>query len=305
LLTYYLGKIVINIFFKIINKTFSFWEKLGIHITPDHFYSTIPNVSNLDESLWEKSLEVPGIDFNYAKQIDLISYLSKKYRKEFEKNILNEKTSEDYYPFNEGFSGVDGEMLYYMVRHLKPSRIIEIGSGFSTLLLKKSLHINLIEDQRNTYTLKTIDPYPNKILKNIKDKDSFEIIPEKVQEIPLSEFNILKENDLLFIDSSHVLKIGSDVQYEYLEIIPGLNRGVITHCHDIFMPSEYPGHWVKKEHRFWNEQYLLQAFLSFNREFKIIWAGSYMHLKNPDILNDNFILYKDASWPLSFYFKRI
>ena len=114
----------------------------------------------------------------------------------------------------------------------------------------------------------------------------------------------MKENDLLFIDSSHVLKIGSDVQYEYLELLPRLNSGVIIHCHDIFIPSEYPKNWVRKEHRFWNEQYLLQAFLSFNDKFEILWAGSYMHLKNPDILKNNLSTYNNFSWPISIYLRR-
>ena len=121
---------------------------------------------------------------------------------------------------------------------------------------------------------------------------------------PPGGFNDLKENDLLFIDSSHILKIGSDVQYEYLELLPRLNSGVIIHCHDIFIPSEYPKNWVRKEHRFWNEQYLLQAFLSFNDKFEILWAGSYMHLKNPDILKNNLSTYNNFSWPISIYLRR-
>jgi hypothetical protein len=104
------------------------------------------------------------------------------------------------------------------------------------------------------------------------------LIIDKVQNVSLSEFNKLEKNDILLIDSSHVLKIGSDVQYEYLEILPRLKKGVIVHVHDIFSPSEYPREWVLEDYRFWNEQYLLCAFLSFNSAFEVLWAGSYMHL---------------------------
>jgi hypothetical protein len=99
------------------------------------------------------------------------------------------------------------------------------------------------------------------------------LIPSRIQDIALSKFTELKKNDFLFIDSTHTLKIGSDVQYEYLEILPRLNEGVIVHIHDIFLPAEYSKAWVLKDHRFWTEQYLLQAFLSFNSMFEILWWG--------------------------------
>jgi hypothetical protein len=117
---------------------------------------------------------------------------------------------------------------------------------------------------------------------------------------------MLEENDILFIDSSHVLKIGSDVQYEYLEILPRLNKGVIVHIHDIFLPAEYRKEWVLKDHIFWTEQYLLQAFLAFNDNFEILWAGSYMHLKHPDKLEVAFNSYRrNERWPGSFWIKKI
>jgi len=132
------------------------------------------------------------------------------------------------------------------------------------------------------------------------------LIPKKVQDIPLSEFKKLSENDILFIDSSHVLKIGSDVQYLYLEVLPRLNKGVIVHAHDIFLPAEYPKEWVLKNYIFWNEQYLLQAFLAFNNSFEVLWAGSYMHLRHPDKLEEAFSSYKrDKIWPSSFWIRKI
>jgi len=109
-------------------------------------------------------------------------------------------------------------------------------------------------------------------------------------------------NDILFIDSSHVLKIGSDVQYEYLEILPRLAPGVLVHLHDIFLPMEYPKNWILTDHYFWNEQYLLQAFLIHNVAMKVLWAGSYMHLQYPAILEQTFSSYnRGKRWPGSFW----
>jgi len=163
------------------------------------------------------------------------------------------------------------------------------------------------EEEDNDYEceLVAIEPYPNDILKAGFPGLS-KLIPKKVQDIPLSEFKKLSENDILFIDSSHVLKIGSDVQYEYLEILPRLNKGVIVHAHDIFLPAEYPKEWILKDYRFWTEQYLLQAFLSFNDSFEVLWGGSYMHLRHPDKLEEAFSSYKrDERWPGSFWIRRI
>jgi hypothetical protein len=123
--------------------------------------------------------------------------------------------------------------------------------------------------------------------------------------LPWSRFSQLRANDILFIDSSHVLKIGSDVQYEILSILPRLAEGVLVHLHDIFLPGEYPKHWVLDEHRFWNEQYVLHAFLCFNQRFQVVWAGSFMHTKHPELLEAAFRSYVRASrWPGSFWMLR-
>lgn len=128
------------------------------------------------------------------------------------------------------------------------------------------------EEDGNECELVAFEPYPNKVLK-AGFPGLFKLIPSRIQDIALSKFTELKKNDFLFIDSTHTLKTGSDVQYEYLEILPRLNEGVIVHIHDIFLPAEYPKAWVLKDHRFWTEQYLLQAFLSFNSMFEILWGG--------------------------------
>ena len=121
----------------------------------------------------------------------------------------------------------------------------------------------------------------------------------------MSEFLQLEENDILFVDSSHVSKVGSDVNYEILEILPRLKPGVLVHLHDIFLPFEYPKRWIKELNIFWNEQYLFHAFMAFNCEFQVVWAGSWMHWKYPEKLTAAFPSYDPAlTQPGSFWIQR-
>jgi hypothetical protein len=292
-----------NIVFK---KLFTLWEKLGFHITRNHFYEPIPDTRMLKDDLWEKQSELVGININEESQINLLSVFSSKFKEEYESFPRSETSIPfQYYVNNSAFPSVDGEIYYCMIRHFKPKKIFEIGAGYSTYLAAYAILKNKEEDNAYECELVAIEPYPNDVLKNGFPGLS-KLIPKRVQDIPLSEFKKLLENDILFIDSTHVLKIGSDVQYEYLEILPRLNKGVIVHVHDIFLPSEYPKEWVLKKYIFWNEQYLLQAFLTFNDSFEVLWAGSYMHLKHPDKLEEAFSSYKrDESWPGSFWMRKI
>ena len=284
---------------------FRFWEKHGFHIVPDHFYETIPNIQSLKDNLWQKRSKLVGIDINEENQIKLISEFYSLFKEEYDK-FPKEKTSDphQFYINNGSFESVDCEILYCMIRYFKPKKIVETGSGFSTLLSAQAILKNKKENNIDCELI-AIEPYPWGFLKTgflgLK-----KLISKKIQEIPLIEFDQLKRNDIFFVDTSHVLKIGSDVQYLFLEILPRLNKGVIIHFHDIFIPSDYPKSWILKSYRFYNEQYLLQTFMVFNKSFEVLWAGSYMHLKNADRLETTFKSYnRDKRWPGSFWIRRI
>jgi hypothetical protein len=170
---------------------------------------------------------------------------------------------------------VDAEILYCMIRWFKPENIVEVGSGFSTYLIAQSVEQNrILENVLCNFS--TIEPFPNVIVKTGIPGLS-ELIPKKIQNVNPDVFFNLKQNDILFIDSSHILDIGSDVHHIFNDILPKVNKGVIVHFHDIFLPHEYPKMWVLKKHWFWNEQYILRAFLSGNTKFRVLWAGAYMH----------------------------
>ncbi|MBN2603346.1 MAG: class I SAM-dependent methyltransferase [Candidatus Thermoplasmatota archaeon] len=265
----------------LIKKSFPLFQKIGIHITPNHYYEPIPDVSNMKESIWERETEMKGIDLNVDEQLIFADEICQKYKKEYDCFGLNEANSESKYFVNNGWFGeVDGDILYSIIRHYKPKKIIEIGGGWSTLLISYALSKNQSE-MGFLGEITTIDPYLPKILKN-EISNLSNLVEKKVQDIDYSIFQNLEENDILFIDSSHVVKLNSDVCCECLEILPRLNKGVLVHFHDIFLPKEYPKEWVVKNKFFWNESYLLQAFLMFNKSFKVIWAGNYMKLKHPE-----------------------
>lgn len=306
MITIKIARIYNAIFRQFIKKSFPFWQKLGFHITPNHYYEPVPDTRTLEDDLFQKQSELIGIGINEQEQINLLSLFFSRFKKEYE-NFPRNKTSipYQYYVNNSGFEPVDGEILYCMVRHFRPKKIFEIGSGNSTYLSAQAILKNKEDGDDYKCELVAIEPYPNDILKAGFPGLS-KLIPKKVQDISLLEFKKLTKNDILFIDSSHVLKIGSDVQYEYLEILPRLNKGVIVHLHDIFLPAEYPKKWVLKDYIFWTEQYLLQAFLAFNDSFEILWAGSYMHLKHHDKLEAVFSSYKRKErWPGSFWIRKI
>lgn len=290
---------------RILKRTFRFWERLGFHVTPSDFSEPTPDTRTLPDALWAKHSELVGIDIRESSQLELLSVFASRYRGEYDAFPRKRTTApHQYFVDNQFFESVDGEILYCMIRHFRPRRIIEIGSGYSTLLTAQALLRNGQDDDGYSCELIAVEPHPGPSLRAGFPGLS-RLIAKNVQDVPLSEFDRLTANDILFIDSTHVLRIGGDVQYEYLEVLPRLRKGVLVHVHDIFLPAEYPKDWVLRLHRFWTEQYLLQAFLTFNESFEVLWAGSWMHLRHPDKLEAAFSSYsRDERWPGSFWMRK-
>jgi predicted O-methyltransferase YrrM len=286
---------------------FQAMECKGYHVTPVHFYEPIPDTRELSQNFWTIKSELIGIEMNLDEQILLLNSFGRKYRTEIESFMTDENKNPDQFHFNNGaFESVDAEVLYCMIREKKPKNIYEIGAGFSSLIISEAIAANKNENQEYRCTYYSIDPFPPSFIKNDL-ANRHELIIKKVQDIPVSLFQDLGNNDILFIDSSHVAKIESDVNYEILEILPRLNKGVIIHFHDILLPYEYSKEIILDNRCYWNEQYLLQAFLIFNKNFKILFAGNYIHNERPDILEDIFNSYKNNSptGRKSFWIQRI
>jgi hypothetical protein len=212
-----------------------------------------------------------------------------------------------YYLDNPQFGRIDAEILYGMVRTLKPRRMIEIGGGHSSKLASAAIVRTRSEDPAYDCDYMTIEPYPSDYLR--QGFPGFgKLIDRRVQEVPLSVFAALGEGDILFIDTSHILATGSDVWWEFCEVLPRVGPGVTVHVHDIFSPAEYPKHQVKDWLHFFNEQYLLQAFLTFNDCHEVLWGSSFMHLFHDRELEAAFGPYKGRHaglWPSSFWIKRV
>ncbi|MGZ4881164.1 MAG: class I SAM-dependent methyltransferase [Halobacteriota archaeon] len=283
-------------------------RQFGLNITRGHYYSPIPNLSDLNDHSWSDYSDLVSLNLDEKKQLELLASFVSDYKNEYELFPREETPIVHQYYVNNGFFAcVDAEMLYCMIRRFKPQRIIEVGSGLSTRLIVQSIQKNEDEDAHHNCRYAVIDPFPSTtVQEGFPGFSSEQLLRQKAQHIPLSTFSTLSENDVLFIDSSHVLKTGSDVTYVYLEVLPRLRRGVIIHFHDIFLPAEYPKEWVCDSHVFFNEQYLLQAFLAFNNSFEVLWAGRYMHLRHPAELEEAFSSYQpSAYWPSSFWVRKI
>ena len=242
------------------------WEKHGFHVTPAHFYAPIPDTQSLPETLWSKPGELVGIDMNESMQLDLLRNHFPRFRDEYE-NFPPELSLTERTPFRD----TDALVAYCMVRHFQPRRIIEVGTGSSSLVLGQAAAKN------ESSTLICVDPFPSELLRNRTVPALQSLIESKVQDLDVEFFSQLESGDILFIDSSHTVKIGGDVNYLFLEVLPRLSPGVIVHVHDIFLPFEYRRDWVLDEFRFWAEQYLLQAFLTFNSEFEVLLANYYLN----------------------------
>lgn len=285
------------------SRTFSFWERCGLHVTPVHFYQPIPYVAGLSKSIWNNTNDVPGVALRLEQQMKLLETF-KKFKSEYESLPRTKVESSDFFLENGMFESVDAEVLYCMIRLNKPKRIVEIGGGFSTILMAEAILDEQRSDPYYECEILTIEPYPSSRLR-AKLPSFARLIERPVETLPMATFDLLESGDILFIDSSHVLKVGGDVQFEFLRLIPRIAPGVLVHVHDIFLPDEYPAAWIRDQHRFYTEQYLLQAFLAFNDSFNVVWSGSAMASSYPEELGRAFDSF-DCSYvtPGSFWFAR-
>jgi glycosyltransferase involved in cell wall biosynthesis len=282
---------------------FNEWQRHGFNLSPNHYYSPIPDVGRLSARHFGETFELTGIDLREAEQLLLLEKLQ-DFRNEYALFPAGKVSDPCQFHFNNGvFESGDAEVLYAMVRHFNPRRVIEVGAGHTSLLTAAACEINR-KERRNACEFIAIEPYPNDLFRN-PIPGLTRLIRRPLQEIELELFLALEDSDILFIDSSHVLKIGSDVHRLFLEILPRLRPGVLVHFHDIFLPGEYPKEWILEEHIFWNEQYLLQAFLAFNACFEVLWAGAFMHRRHPEKLRQAFPAYDPSQClPGGFWIRR-
>ncbi|GLC28490.1 class I SAM-dependent methyltransferase [Roseisolibacter agri] len=243
--------------------------------TPGHFYSPIPSRSELQSReqvvFGEPPGELPGIRLNEAGQRATLERLAEQLRDE--PQLIEGWPGRRYSFDNPAFSYCDALVWHAMLRLLRPKRVIEVGSGHSSCVLLDTNNSHLDDSVACTF----IEPYPELLyrLMQPEDRESARVITSNLQDVPIETFTALESGDVLFIDSSHVSKTDSDVNYAFFEILPRLAQGVHVHVHDVFYPFEYPKEWVYQG-RAWNEAYLLRAFLQYNHTFEIMLWNSWV-----------------------------
>ncbi|SCX91186.1 Methyltransferase domain-containing protein [Lachnospiraceae bacterium XPB1003] len=257
-----------------------------------HYYSLYPDLDDVMETI-DKTVcgsdetEVLAVNLNANVQLNMLYEMQKAY------DLLPEwvhidSNSESKYRYRIGnlsLSNGDAVGLFSMLSILSPGKIIEVGSGWTSAIM---LDLNEFF-WGGSKKISFVEPYPDILKKIVKPEDNIELMEKPLQKVPLSFYQSLDEGDVLFIDSTHVSKYGSDVNYLFFEILPRLKKGVIIHLHDIFYPFDYPHRWIKSG-MVWNEDYLLRAFLQYNSEFEILYFQNYLEKFHRDVFLDN--------WPL-------
>jgi len=279
-------------------KTTERLEKIGVFPIRNHYYEPLFDDRLLAYPL-DKDRQLPGIDFNVQFQLALLEKLT--FSKELVSLNLGKPGDriDSFYIGNDSFGSGDAEFLYHIIRYLKPRKIIEIGSGNSTKIARLALKQNKIETDSD-YEHICVEPYEMPWLDSIED---ITIVRERIENYKLDWANKLSSGDLLFVDSSHMIRPQGDVLQEYLEIFPRLKSGVYVHVHDIFTPKDYPTFWVVDEIRFWNEQYLLEALLTNTNHYEVVAALNFLKHNHYNKLSQVCPYLSKEREPGSFYFK--
>lgn len=252
-------------------------EEAGFHIEPIHFYGAIPRISSINWQKLPKTLPGVHIDAEYLLS-EVHRITTDECYKAFQQLPKSSKDASFSYEYHHslGFTNpADAQFQFCLLLDVKPRRMIEIGSGVTTRLSAAALSLNAkITGHACNFT--AIEPYPNRILRD-GVPGLTTLLEKKVEDVPIEFFQELQAGDVLFIDSSHVLRLGNDVFFEYLHILPQLKEGIYVHVHDIFWPEHYTRGMYAQEGRFYTEQYLLQTFLSQNERWQLIYAGNLLN----------------------------
>jgi hypothetical protein len=263
----------------------------GLDVYPSSdFYSPLPSMASLEKNMdrWCGPSQMVGIDYDVGEMKKLLIRLQNKYSDEYTR--INEYKKHELSRYGPGFTRLDAKLLYFMIRDIQPANYIEVGSGLSTKYCAMAAEENAAMGK--SLNICCIEPYPYEMLYQIP---RIEIIAKEVQSVDLSVFEKLGAGDILFIDSTHIVKIDGDVPFLFLEVVPRLKKGVVIHVHDIPFPYNVPfpqGYYLFDRKLpdwpwFFTEAMLLQAFLSYNESYKIIASIPLLRYHDDDFLRSN------------------
>jgi predicted O-methyltransferase YrrM len=254
------------------------FASVGVFPIRDHYYEPVFHPRHLREPL-DQPRRLPGLDLDVEGQKALLAKF--QYQDELKAFPWSPGPSLGFAFNNRSFGPGDAEILYSMIRHHRPRRIVEIGSGNSTLMAVAAVRSNHELDRKYSCEHLCIEPYEMPWL----EQTGVTVVRERVEDVGMEPFLALEAGDLLFIDSSHMVRPQGDVLREFLEILPMLKPGVVVHVHDIYTPRDYPEKRLRDEVRFWNEQYLLEALLSGGSNLRVIAALNFLKHDHPEVLN--------------------
>jgi hypothetical protein len=240
-------------------------DALRVHVQPYRFDSAIPTRFDIDLDRLNQRRNLPGLAFDVSKHLSLLKELA-VYAHEMNSIPLEQTTQEEFWFRNPGYQDADAASLYCMIRHFKPRRIIEAGCGFSSRVIGMAVRKNAAENHPAECLF--IEPYPADYL--LVDRLPGPLLQKKIQDVPMERFTSLNEGDILFIDTSHVIKTQNDCCCEYLQIIPSLRPGVLVHIHDILTPYDYHADWILDHQFAFNEQYALECLLTHNPRLEVL-----------------------------------
>jgi Methyltransferase domain len=243
-----------------------------------HFYSPLPDLDAIKES-FKPDDGLAGIDMEIDAQCRFVDVIESFYPDlPFSDHPGVGGTGTRFGYVNDFFGHSDAITLFTMLRALRPRQVIEVGSGHSSAVMLDT-RARFLPDTALCF----IEPYPDRLKSLLRSGDDFELIEDKVQNVSIDRFAALQDGDILFIDSSHVSKAGSDVNDLFFRVLPALAVGVVVHVHDILWPFEYPVEWLL-EGRAWNEAYLLRAFLQYNRDWEVLYMNDYMGKQQSELV---------------------
>lgn len=282
--------------FPVIRRVF---KSIGILPIRHHYYEPLCYQDEMRHST-EAVRSLPGLDLKESAQLALLNEFC--YQDELLAYPLEKEANQPYYYKNNFYEAGDAEIYYNVIRHFKPQKIIEIGSGFSTYMAIDASQKNQSENPQHTCEITCIEPFEHPELEAM----GVNVKRNKVETLDPAYFDQLSSDDILFIDSSHVIRPQGDVLYEILEVLGRLKPGVLVHIHDVFTPRDYRQGTLFEAQYFWNEQYLLEAFLSYNLNFEILLSVNHLHKSHSAALRNacpNLKSYDPD--PCSFWIRRV
>lgn len=241
----------------------------GINITPANFYSEVPLVTDIEGSFEYDMDPPPYVDlFDHDRVARTMEHLAPHAEEFAPPRRADPDDPTQFHWDNPAFSRLDAMAYYCMLRHLQPNRVVEIGAGWSTLVADMALRAN------GTGTITVIEPYPKDFLEGLPSVER--LVRRPVQDFPVQELvDLVDGSDVLFIDSTHTVKIGSDCLYIYLQLLPRLQEPVVAHSHDVFLPFGMPRRHALDRHVYWTEQYLLAALLHGDPGASVLFGSMY------------------------------